>query len=79
MRESNLVDAGMMNQALNEKALALAQRRGPEPTLYVEAVRGGFIVVTPHPDFGGPIREVVQSPEALVATVQRWAKEATDR
>lgn len=47
---------------------------------FVEAVKGGFIVQRPAIDYCGPgEREVVHSVDGLVAVVQRWAKDATER
>ena len=55
-------------------------RRMRDTHLTIEALTGGFVVVSQGPTYEEiPRREVVSSPEALVAVVQRWAKEATER
>lgn len=82
MGERDVCGGQLMGIGQDEQAKMVAlERRRKEAgsTLLLEAVQGGFIVQRPCVDYGSPTREVVSSPEALVATVQRWAKEATER
>lgn len=83
MISENVQLAGMAMGMVDEKAKEAAlerRRKEAESQLYLVAVKGGFIIQRPDPDYRGePEREVVGSVDALVATVQRWAKERTER
>lgn len=69
-----------MNDEQNAKMLAATTQLGhrPPPSVAIEAVPGGFIM-TRDRYWNNERREVVSSPDALVAIVQRWAREAHER